>query len=113
MALRMQKPTAVVLGAAALLALCASAQALAEDVWPSRPIQMVVASSAGSGVDALARLMAQRLSIALKQPVVVDNRPGGSGVIGTNAVVKAPADGYTILYTTASNMVVAPAVLKT
>jgi tripartite-type tricarboxylate transporter receptor subunit TctC len=113
MALRMKKLVTVVLGAAALLPLCAAGPALAEDTWPSRPIQMIVASSAGSGTDSLARLMARRLSEALKQPVVVDNRPGGSGVIGTNAVVKAPADGYTLLYTTASNMVIAPAVLKT
>ena len=111
MALRIQKLVAVTLGTAALLALCASGQA--QEAWPARPIQMIVASSAGSGTDALARVMAQRLSASLKQPVVVENRPGGSGVIGTSAVVKAPADGYTILYTTASNQVIAPAVLKT
>ncbi|MEM5275245.1 tripartite tricarboxylate transporter substrate binding protein [Cupriavidus taiwanensis] len=104
---------AVPLGAAALAALCASAPVGAQDAWPARPIQMVVASSAGSGTDALARLLAQRLSVSLKQPVVVDNRPGGSGVVGTSFVVKAPPDGYTLLYTTASNMVIAPAVLKT
>ncbi|CAG9176995.1 Bug family tripartite tricarboxylate transporter substrate binding protein [Cupriavidus pinatubonensis] len=113
MIIRMQKPLAATLGTVALVALCASAPARAEDAWPARPIQMVVASSAGSGTDSLARLMAQRLSVALKQPVVVDNRPGGSGVVGTNVVVKAPSDGYTLLYTTASNMVIAPAVLKT
>ncbi|MGN5476563.1 tripartite tricarboxylate transporter substrate-binding protein [Cupriavidus basilensis] len=56
--------------------------------------------------------MAKRLSESLKQPVVVENKPGGSGVIGTNAVAKAPPDGYTLLYTTASNVVVAPAVMK-
>jgi len=113
MAIQMRKLVAVTLGTAALLTLCGAGSVQAEDAWPTRPIQMIVASSAGSGTDALARLMAQRLSVALKQPVVVDNRPGGSGVVGTNAVVKAPADGYTILYTTASNMVIAPAVLKT
>ncbi|NOV24228.1 tripartite tricarboxylate transporter substrate binding protein [Cupriavidus necator] len=104
---------AVPLGIAVLAALCASACAHAQDAWPARPIQMVVASSAGSGTDALARLLAQRLSVSLKQPVIVDNRPGGSGIVGTNFVVKAPPDGYTLLYTTASNMVIAPAVLKT
>lgn len=112
MALRIQKLVAVALGTGALLALCASGWAQAQEAWPARPIQMIVASSAGSGTDALARVMAQRLSVSLKQPVVIENRPGGSGVIGTNAVVRAPADGYTILYTTASNMVIAPAVLK-
>jgi len=110
----MQRLASVTIGTGALLALCASGWVRAEDAsWPTHPIQMIVASSAGSGTDALARVMAQRLSVALKQPVVVDNRPGAGGVIGTSAVVKAPADGYTILYTTASNMVIAPAVLKT
>ncbi|MEM5433187.1 tripartite tricarboxylate transporter substrate binding protein [Cupriavidus oxalaticus] len=113
MAFRIKNLFAMTLGAPALLALCTSASVRAEDAWPTRPIQMVVASSAGSGTDALARLMAQRLSVALKQPVVVENRPGGSGVVGTSSVVKAPADGYTLLYTTASNMVIAPAILKT
>jgi tripartite-type tricarboxylate transporter receptor subunit TctC len=112
MALQINKRIALMLGTATLLAAGAAGPLRAEDAWPARPIQMVVASSAGSGTDALARLMARRLSDALKQPVVVDNRPGGSGVVGTSAVVKAPADGYTLLYTTASNMVVAPAVLK-
>ncbi|QQX88228.1 tripartite tricarboxylate transporter substrate binding protein [Cupriavidus necator] len=111
MAFRIQKLVAATVGTAALLALCGSGRA--QEAWPARPVQMIVASSAGSGTDALARVMAQRLSVALKQPVVIENRPGGSGVIGTNAVVKAPADGYTILYTTASNQVIAPAVLKT
>ncbi len=56
--------------------------------------------------------MAQRLSEVLKQPVIVDNRPGASGVIGINAVVKAKNDGYTLLYTTASSAVIWPAVGK-
>ncbi|MCO4863682.1 tripartite tricarboxylate transporter substrate binding protein [Cupriavidus sp. WGlv3] len=112
MAWRIQRLVAVTLGTGALLAWSAAGSVQAEAAWPTRPIQMVVASSAGSGTDALARVMAQRLSVALKQPVVIENRPGGSGVIGTSAVVKAPADGYTVLYTTASNQVVAPAVLK-
>ncbi|SOZ19045.1 conserved exported hypothetical protein [Cupriavidus taiwanensis] len=112
MAWRTQQLVAVTLGTGALLAGSAAGAVQAEAGWPTRPIQMVVASSAGSGTDALARVMAQRLAVVLKQPVVIENRPGGSGVIGTSAVVKAPADGYTILYTTASNQVVAPAVLK-
>ncbi|CAG9170963.1 hypothetical protein LMG23992_01892 [Cupriavidus laharis] len=111
MAFQMKKLVAVTLGTGALLSLCAPGWA--QEPWPARPIQMIVASGAGSGTDAMARVMAQRLSASLKQPVVVDNRPGAGGVIAANAVIKAPADGYTILYTTASNMVVAPAVLKT
>lgn len=113
MALRIQKLVAATLGTGALLALCASGSVQAQEPWPSRPIRMIVASGAGSGTDVVARVMAQRLSESLKQPVLVDNRPGGAGVIGANAVINAAPDGYTLLYTAASSMVVAPAVLKT
>jgi len=108
----LKKLLAITLCAGAIIALCAPGPVQAQEAWPARPIQMIVPSSPGSGTDALARAMAQRLSESLKQAVVVENRPGGSGVIGTNAVLKAAPDGYTILYTTASNMVVAPAVMK-
>ena len=102
------RPAAAV--AAALLFSCAAwAQG---DAWPSRPITLVTASSAGSGTDLLARELAQRLGAELRQPVVVDNKPGGSGVIGTQAVVRAASDGYTLLYTTGSNTVMAPALIK-
>ena len=82
------------------------------DVWPSRAITLVVASGAGSGVDVVAREMAQKLSLALKQPVIVDNKPGGSGMLAGSMVAKSKADGYTLLYTNASFVAVAPAVLK-
>jgi tripartite-type tricarboxylate transporter receptor subunit TctC len=108
----MQKLAAVVTTAGAMLGLCMSGFAQAQENWPTRPIEMIVASSAGSGTDALARVMAQRLSETLKQSVIVSDRPGGSGLIGANFVLNAPADGYTILYTTASSAVVAPATLK-
>uniref|UniRef100_UPI003F4995A7 Bug family tripartite tricarboxylate transporter substrate binding protein n=1 Tax=Cupriavidus yeoncheonensis TaxID=1462994 RepID=UPI003F4995A7 len=103
---------AAVVATTALVVSYSPNPAQAQAAWPTRPIQLIVASSAGSGTDAGARVMAKRLSESLKQPVVVDNRPGGSGVIATNVVAKAPADGYTLLYTTASNIVVAPAVMK-
>ena len=67
------------------------------DGWPSRPITMVVPASAGSGTDLLAREVANRLGAALKQAVIVDNKPGASGVVGTQAVVRAAPDGYTLL----------------
>lgn len=82
------------------------------DAWPSRPITLVVASAAGSGVDLTAREMAQKLSTVFKQPVLVDNKPGGSGIVAGNAVARAKADGYTLLYSNASFVAVAPAVLK-
>ena len=80
--------------------------------WPSRPITMVVPASAGSGTDLLAREVANRLGAALKQAVIVDNKPGASGVVGTQAVVRAAPDGYTLLYTNGSNTVMAPALVK-
>ena len=82
------------------------------DNWPNRPITLVVASGPGSGVDLAARDMAQKLAAALKQPVVVDNKPGGSGMVAGGAVARARADGYTLLYSNASFVAVAPAVLE-
>ena len=82
-------------------AIAQSSGATAEG-WPTRPIRLIVPSSPGAGSDLLARAMAQRLSTALKQQVIVDNRPGASGVIATNAVRSAAPDGYTLLYSNAS-----------
>lgn len=97
-------------GATALLRWPQVAQA--EAPWPSRPIQFIVPAGAGSGTDALARLMAQRLSAVLGQPIIVENRPGAAGILGVGAVIKAANDGYTFLYANASNAVIAPAVLR-
>ena len=66
--------------------------------YPVRPIKLVVPFAAGAGTDAVARYMAQKLEETLRQPVVVDNRVGASGAIGTQAVAQAPADGYTLLF---------------
>src|SRR3954469_23818820 len=86
---------ALVLAALALIGLTGVASA---DTYPSRPIRMIVPFSAGSGVtDIMGRLVGQHLSTALGQQVVGDNRAGGAGIIGTEAAVKAPADGYTLL----------------
>lgn len=98
--------------ALATLWTAAVAQAQPADAWPSRPITLIVPASAGSGSDLMAREMAHRLGQALKQSIIVDNKPGGSGVVGTNAVVRAAPDGYTLLYTNGSFTVMAPALLK-
>lgn len=90
----------------------AATSASAQEAWPGQRIQMIVPASAGSGTDIMARKMSDSLGIALKTTFVVENRPGASGVLGTNAVVKAPPDGNTLLYTNASFAVIAPALLK-
>lgn len=79
--------------------------------YPTQPIRMIVPYAPGGNTDVLARLLAQRLSQTLQQQVIVDNRPGGSTLIGTEALARAPADGYTIMFTTLSFSVV-PSLFK-
>ena len=85
----------------------ASAQA-----WPSRPIKLVVPFPAGSSPDLIARLVAEPLGQALGQTVIVDNRPGAGGNVGTGAVAKAEPDGYTLLFTIQGPLVTAPLLSK-
>ena len=88
-----------------LLALAASTAwpgLAAAAAYPERPIHLIVSSSAGSAPDAIARLLADGLSSQLGQSVIVDNRPGASTSLGTNAVAKAAADGYWLGYVTPS-----------
>jgi tripartite-type tricarboxylate transporter receptor subunit TctC len=89
-------------GAAALPAVSRGAWAQA---YPTRPVRIVVTFPAGSASDTLARPMAQWLLGRLGQPFVIDNRPGAGGTIGTEAVVRASADGYTLLLVSGSHMV--------
>lgn len=79
------------------LTVAAVPRAMAQDVYPSRTIKIVQPTAAGGPSDVLVRLIAEALQERLAQPVVVENRPGAGGVIGAEAALKAPADGYTIL----------------
>lgn len=87
-----------------LLMLVAAAAAAAQPAanYPNKPIRIVVPQSAGGSTDLTARLIAQKLSDAVGQPVVVDNRPGAGSIIGTDLVAKATPDGYTLLVVASS-----------
>jgi len=95
------------IASAGTLALPAFAQA-----WPSRPIKLVVPFPPGSSPDIIARLLAEPLGQALKETVIVDNRPGAGGNVGTGAVAKAEPDGYTFLFTIQGPLVTAPLLSK-
>jgi tripartite-type tricarboxylate transporter receptor subunit TctC len=90
--------------AAAILVLIATAgTARAADVYPSRPVRMVAPFAAGGTIDVMARLLAEKLGAALGQNIVVDNRPGANGLIGTDMVAKSARNGYTMLLMTGSH----------
>src|SRR5271169_2810572 len=87
-------------GAAALPAISGIARA---QTYPTRPVRIVVGFAAGGGVDITARLIGQSLSERLGQQFLIENRPGAGSNIGAEAVVNAPADGYTLLLATMAN----------
>lgn len=80
--------------------------------FPSRALKIVVPTSPGSGSDTTARFFGEQLSIALGQPVLIENKPGGNGVIAAMAVKQAAADGYTLFLGTNTHMAVNPSVVK-
>jgi tripartite-type tricarboxylate transporter receptor subunit TctC len=105
-------------GRRAILALGAAGAAggllpasLAAQEWPTRPLRMIVPFVPGGGADLVARLVADPLAAELDQTVVIENRGGGGGTIGTAAVAQAPADGYTLLYGTPGPLVTNPILL--
>lgn len=94
-------------------ALCAaSLGAMAQEKFPSKPITLVVPQAAGGANDAIARVLAQRLSEQMGQSVVVDNRPGAGGTLATAGLARAKHDGYTLLVTADSAHVIGPALYK-
>jgi tripartite-type tricarboxylate transporter receptor subunit TctC len=95
----------------ALAVLCGAA-AHAQQGYPNRPIRMVVPWPPGQATDLAGRLMAQKLSEQLGQPIVVDNRPGAGGTIGTDNAAKSPPDGYTLLAASSGPATVSPLLQK-
>jgi tripartite-type tricarboxylate transporter receptor subunit TctC len=85
----------------------------AGQAWPNKPLKIIVPFTPGGTTDNLARILAQKLSEAYKQNVLVENRPGAAGVIGSDAVAKAAPDGYTLLLSSLASQVIAPVVQKT
>jgi tripartite-type tricarboxylate transporter receptor subunit TctC len=94
-----------------IVALLAS-PAMAADEFPSKPIRLIVPFPPGGPNDLIARVVGQRMSEIVKQPVIIDNRGGQAGVLGTDAVAKAAADGYTIGIVSASAIVISPSMEK-
>ena len=92
---------------AALATLVFSSAAVAQ-TWPTKPVRVVVAFTAGGTTDLLARSVGQQLSDKFKQPFIVDNKPGAGGNLGTEAVVRAPADGYTLIVNSVGPIAVNP-----
>ena len=94
---------------ALLLSLATATSGAWAQTWPTaKPIRLVIPFPAGGATDIIGRQVAQKLSVALGQQVVVDNKPGAGGAIGSDIVAKAPADGYTLLMATSSTHSIGP-----
>jgi tripartite-type tricarboxylate transporter receptor subunit TctC len=94
-----------------LLALACAASFNALAAWPEKPVKIIVPWAPGGSTDILARTVATKLSQVLGQPVVVENKPGASGNIGSDFVAKAPPDGYTLLFGTMSTHAINPSIM--
>jgi tripartite-type tricarboxylate transporter receptor subunit TctC len=96
---------------AALLGFAAVGVAFAQS-WPQRPVKLLIGFSAGGNIDVMGRLAAARLSETLGQQFIVENRVGANGILATEAVARAPADGYTLLWASTSVIAIFPAMTK-
>ncbi|PUE07012.1 LacI family transcriptional regulator [Limnohabitans sp. T6-5] len=94
------------------LSLAATGLALAQDKYPSKPVTLIVPQAAGGANDAIARVIAQKLTEQLGQTFIVENRTGAGGNVGTVAAARAKADGYTLMVTADSSMVINPSLYK-
>ena len=93
---------------AGALALLAASDQVAAQSWPARPIKFIVSQAAGGTPDIICRLIAEKLSRALGQQVVVDNKPGGGNIIGAQTAARSAPDGYTFFFATAAALVTNP-----
>jgi tripartite-type tricarboxylate transporter receptor subunit TctC len=105
----MQSLRRLVISATAMLACCSPWSVQAQQ-WPAHPITLIVSSGAGAGVDTFGRLLAERLQSRLGQSVIVENRPGASGMIAASMAARATPDGYT-LFLMPNTLIIAPYVL--
>ena len=96
-----------------LLLWMACLPAWAQDAYPSRPIKLIVSFTPGGGADLTARTLGAKMSEQMKQPIVVENRPGANGLVGAGAVAQSAPDGYTILLTDRGALGVNPSLYKT
>ncbi len=99
--------------ALAVTALPSSPWAQAQSAWPDKPIKMILSQPPGSGPDNVARLLGERLTKALGQPIVIDNKPGGQNVIGAQAAARSVADGYSFYFATTAALVTNSYLFKT
>ncbi len=95
-----------------LAALCLAGASLAAETYPDRPIRVIVPYTAGGSADVFARAVGQKLSDTWGQQIVVDNRPGSGGIIGTETAASAPRDGYTLMMGNTANIAINPALYK-
>src|SRR5688572_32740898 len=97
---------------AGALAIMLPGWSLAQDSYPDRPIRMIVGYGAGGSTDLASRTVAAHMEKTLGRPIVVENRPGGNGAVGTQAVYNAQPDGYTLGMTSGSILTVLPWTMK-
>ena len=97
--------------ASLVLGALAAGPVIAQDAYPSKPLRILVPFAPGGGIDILGRTLGQKLQERWKQPVVIENRPGASGAIGFDMAAKSPADGYTILMSV-NTMIMLPSLNK-
>lgn len=105
MSLRFDRRHVIASAALALVATLAPSAATAQGAYPNKPIKFVVPYPPGGGTDVIARILQTKLQAELGQPVLIDNKGGAGGSLGTDIVAKSPADGYTVLFTLSSHTI--------